>query len=84
VLACYNAIIPYLAPELPPAQKAALAKCVKRPMLVVNTLLRNGRALQALGIKGAQLPGASCKTSSSSPASTSATTIRPGGPRIPA
>jgi spermidine dehydrogenase len=26
-------------------------------MLVVNTLLRDGRALQALGIKGAQLPG---------------------------
>ena len=57
VLACYNAIIPYLAPELPVAQKAALAKCVKRPMLVVNTLLRNGKALQTLGIKGAQLPG---------------------------
>jgi spermidine dehydrogenase len=57
VLACYNMMIPYLAPELPPAQKAALAKCVKRPMLVVNTLLRDGRALQALGIKGAQLPG---------------------------
>lgn len=57
VLACYNAIIPHLAPELPPAQKTALAKCVKRPMLVVNTLLRNGRALQALGVKGAQLPG---------------------------
>jgi len=57
VLACYNAIIPYLAPELPAAQKAALAKCVKRPMLVVNTLLRNGKALQSLGIKGAQLPG---------------------------
>ena len=37
VLACYNAMIPYLAPELPEAQKAALAKCVKRPMLVVNT-----------------------------------------------
>jgi spermidine dehydrogenase len=57
VLACYNAIIPWLAPELPPAQKAALAKCVKRPMLVVNTLLRNGQALKELGIKGAQLPG---------------------------
>ncbi len=57
VLACYNAIIPYIAPELPPTQKAALAKSVKRPMLVVNTLLRDGRALQALGIKGAQLPG---------------------------
>ena len=57
VLACYNAIIPYLAPELPVAQKSALAQCVKRPMLVVNTVLRNGQALQKLGIKGAQLPG---------------------------
>ena len=57
VLACYNAIVPYLAPELPAAQKTALAQCVKRPMLVVNTVLRNGRALQKLGIKGAQLPG---------------------------
>ncbi len=57
VLACYNAIIPYLAPQLPEAQKAALAKCVKRPMLVVNTVLRSGQALEKLGIKGAQLPG---------------------------
>ena len=57
VLACYNAIVPYLVPDLPSAQKAALAQCVKRPMLVVNTLLRNGHALQKLGIKGAQLPG---------------------------
>jgi spermidine dehydrogenase len=57
VLACYNAIIPHLAPELPAAQKTALAQCVKRPMLVVNTVLRNGQALRKLGIKGAQLPG---------------------------
>ena len=57
VLACYHAIIPHLAPELPPAQKAALAKAVKRPMLVVNTVLRDGRALEKLAIKGAQLPG---------------------------
>ena len=57
VLACYNAIVPHLAPELPAAQKAALALCVKRPMLVVNTLLRNGAALAKLGVKGAQLPG---------------------------
>jgi len=57
VLACYNAIIPYIAPELPAPQKSALAQCVKRPMLVVNTVLRNGQALQKLGIKGAQLPG---------------------------
>ncbi len=57
VLACYNAMVPHLVPDLPPAQKAALAQCVKRPMLVINTLLRNGRALQKLGVLGAQLPG---------------------------
>ncbi len=57
VLACYNAIIPHLAPEIPPAQKAALALAVKRPMLVVNTMLRNGEAFRKLGIKGVQLPG---------------------------
>ncbi|MBV9726564.1 MAG: NAD(P)/FAD-dependent oxidoreductase [Gammaproteobacteria bacterium] len=62
VLACYNAMIPHLAPGLPAAQKAALAKCVKRPMLVVNTLLRNGHALQSLGIKGAELPGSFLQT----------------------
>jgi spermidine dehydrogenase len=57
VLACYNAIIPHLAPELPGEQKAALAKTVKRPMLVVNTVLRNGEAHRKLGVQGAQLPG---------------------------
>ncbi len=57
VLACYNAIIPHLAPEIPAGQKAALALAVKRPMLVVNTVLRNGEAFKKLGIKGVQLPG---------------------------
>ncbi|MFM7273834.1 MAG: twin-arginine translocation pathway signal, partial [Gammaproteobacteria bacterium] len=57
VLACYNAIVPHLVRELPAAQKAALSQCVRRPMLVVNTLLRNGRSLERLGIKGADLPG---------------------------
>ena len=57
VLACYNAIIPYLSPEIPAGQKSALALAVKRPMLVVNTVLRNGEAFRKLGIKGVQLPG---------------------------
>jgi spermidine dehydrogenase len=57
VLACYNQIIPYLCPALPEAQRAALAHCIKRPLLVVNVLLRNGQALQNAGIKGAYLPG---------------------------
>ncbi len=57
VLACYNAVIPHLVPELPATQKAALAQAVKRPMLVVNAVLRNGEAFKKLGIKGVQLPG---------------------------
>jgi spermidine dehydrogenase len=57
VLACYNRFIPYLCPALPAAQKAALAHCVKRPLMVVNVLLRNGQALARSGLSGASLPG---------------------------
>jgi spermidine dehydrogenase len=57
VLACYNNIIPYLVPELPDMQKAALAKCVKRPLMVVNVVLKNGQALKKSGVGSAYLPG---------------------------
>lgn len=57
VLACYNRIIPHLCPTLPEAQQAALAYCVKRPLLVANVLLRNGQSLKNTGIRGAYLPG---------------------------
>ena len=57
VLACYNRIIPYLCPALPPEQKAALAQCVKRPMMTINVLLRDGQALARSGLSGASLPG---------------------------
>ncbi|MFK7831223.1 MAG: NAD(P)-binding protein [Congregibacter sp.] len=57
VMACYNRIIPHLCPELPEAQKAGLRQCIKRPMLVVNVLLNDGKALQKSGVSGAYLPG---------------------------
>jgi len=57
VLACYNNIIQYLVPELPEAQKAALAKAVKRPLMVVNVVLKNGEALTKTGVGSAYLPG---------------------------
>ncbi|WP_439107140.1 NAD(P)-binding protein [Congregibacter sp.] len=57
VLACYNRIIPHLCPELPETQKAALAECIKRPMVCVNVLLKNGRAVQKSGVCQAYLPG---------------------------
>jgi spermidine dehydrogenase len=60
VLACYNRIIPHLCPDLPEQQKAALAQCIKRPLLVMNVELRDGRPLAKSGIAGAYLPGRLC------------------------
>ncbi|HMB61346.1 MAG TPA: NAD(P)-binding protein [Xanthomonadales bacterium] len=61
VLACYNNIIPYLCPQLPEAQKAALAMSIRRPMLIMNVALRNGKALQKSGLSGASLNGSICQ-----------------------
>ena len=57
VLACYNAMIPYLAPELPAAQQAALHSLVKSPLVYTNVALRNWRAFQRLGIHTVLAPG---------------------------
>jgi spermidine dehydrogenase len=57
VLACYNSIIPSLCPELPMAQREALAMPVKTPILYTNVALRNWRAWKQLGIGGALSPG---------------------------
>ena len=61
VLACYNNIIPSLCPQLPEPQKAALHQCIKRPLVVVNVVLRNGQALQRSGVSAAYLPGRLCQ-----------------------
>lgn len=50
VLACYNSMIPYICPELPAAQREALAFQVKSPILYTNVALRNWQAWQKLGI----------------------------------
>ncbi len=50
VLACYNMMIPYLCPELPDAQKAALSQGVKVPLVYTNVALRNWHALKNLGV----------------------------------
>jgi len=50
VLACYNAMIPYLCPDLPAVQRDALAKQVKVPLVYTNVVLRQWRALKDLGI----------------------------------
>jgi spermidine dehydrogenase len=57
VLACYNAMIPKLAPELPTAQKEALTYSVKVPMLYTNVLLRRWTGFKQLGVASISAPG---------------------------
>jgi spermidine dehydrogenase len=50
VLACYNMMIPYIMPELPQAQKQALAAGVKLPLVYTNVAIRNWQAFVKLGV----------------------------------
>jgi len=57
VLACWNMMIPYLCPELPDAQKAALHKLVKTPLVYTSVALRNWTAFEKLGVWRVHAPG---------------------------
>jgi spermidine dehydrogenase len=57
VLACWNTIIPHLAPELPERQKTALAYAVKVPIVYTNVLLRDWTAFQKIGVHQVHAPG---------------------------
>ncbi len=57
ILACWNMMIPYLCPELPAAQREALRYGVKVPLVYTVVALRNWKAFQKLGLRGAQSPG---------------------------
>ena len=50
VLACDNAMIPSLCPELPEAQREALAVQVRAPILYTSVALRNWQSWKKLGI----------------------------------
>jgi len=57
ILGCWNMMIPYLCPELPPKQKDALHYGVKVPLVYTAVALRNWTAFKKLGIRGVQTPG---------------------------
>jgi spermidine dehydrogenase len=57
VLACYNMVIPFLCPDVPPAQALALRKLVKSPLVYTNVALTNWRAFEKLGIGAIYSPG---------------------------
>ncbi len=57
ILACYNMMIPYLCPELPAAQKDALHKLVKTPLVYSSVALRNWQAFDRLKLYRVYAPG---------------------------
>ncbi len=56
ILACWNAMIPYLMPEIPERQKEALAYPVKVPMMYTNVLVKRWTAFRKLGVSTISAP----------------------------
>jgi spermidine dehydrogenase len=58
VLACWHVMIPYLCPELPAAQKEALASAAKVPLLYTNVAIKNWQSWKKMGVSSFYAPGA--------------------------
>jgi spermidine dehydrogenase len=56
VLACFHMMIPYLVPDLPPAQREALALNVKTPLVYVNVVVTNWQPWLALKVSDIAAP----------------------------
>lgn len=50
VLACYNAIIPHICPELPAEQREAIDYATKVPLVYISVAMRNWRPFAELGM----------------------------------
>ncbi|MEU0663947.1 FAD-dependent oxidoreductase [Streptomyces lavendulocolor] len=57
VLACWNAMIPHIAPDLTPAQHQAAHQAVKYPVLYANVALTHWRPWARLGVNSLTFPG---------------------------
>jgi spermidine dehydrogenase len=57
VLACYQAMMPYIAPEIGAEQRAALHENVRAPLVYVNLIARNWRPWHELGVAYIDNPG---------------------------
>jgi len=57
VMACWNTVVPYLCPEMPPKQKEALAYGVKASIVFTQLALKNWTALHKLGVRAVYAPG---------------------------
>ena len=68
VLAGFNAMVPYLVPELPDAQKKALHALVRCPLVYANVALGNWKPFHALRVRRIEAPGSYYMSVSLNPA----------------
>lgn len=83
VLACYNALIPHLCPEMSETQKEGLSYGVKTPFVYANVQLENGLAYSKLGATLFQCPYDPFQWVSSAPSMTVGGYEPPRGPEDP-
>jgi len=57
ILACWHQVIPFICPELPTAQKEAMAFETKVPLVYTNVLIRDWTAFERLGVSSIATPG---------------------------
>ncbi len=57
VWAGYHAMLPYVCPDVPEEQAAALSCSVRAPLSYTNVLIRNWQSLAKLGVGSAYCPG---------------------------
>jgi spermidine dehydrogenase len=58
IMACYNAVIPHIVPEVGASQRQAISQAQKTPLVYINIALRNWRAMAALGCNNIYIPKA--------------------------
>jgi spermidine dehydrogenase len=56
VFASWNVMIPYIVPELPDAQKAAMHALIKTPLVYTSVAIRDWTSFKKLGVKNIYAP----------------------------
>lgn len=56
ILACYNASVPYICPDVPRTQVEAIQVATKIPLTYINIALRNWKAFENVGFSSFYIP----------------------------
>jgi len=56
IMACYNAVIPHIVPEVGAEQREAIEQAQKTPLVYINIAIRNWKAMAELGCNSIYIP----------------------------